>query len=281
MPNVLEKLSAKLPDMSMQQKKIARYVLEHYKKAAFMTSVNLAKSSESSAATVNRLAVMLGYAGYAEFQLDLQMVIQSELTALDRIDEERSEIDSLSSVFREEARALERALQNISKTEYANALKEIDSGRKLVVVGHQASEPVAEYAVYSLSKVRPNVQRLDIGRLDGFNLATSLCAQDVALVFGMPRYPKRTDEAIEELKKRQVPIILVAHSELNPYCEDAKIKLIVPVRYHRFTDGLSPLISLINSLALDIYKRNEQAGRESLERFESVAKHLYVQGKTG
>lgn len=280
MPNVLEKLSAKLPEMSTQQKKIARYVLEHYKKAAFMTSVNLAKSSEASTATVNRLAVLLGYSGYAEFQIDLQMIIQSELTALDRIEDEQAELDSLSSVFREEARALERALQNISKTEYSKALNKMYLSRRLIVVGHQASEPVAEYAVYSLSKVRPNVQRLDIGRLDGFNIASSLCDQDVALVFGMPRYPKRTDEAVEELKKRGVPIILVAHSELSPYCADATINLIVPVQYHRFTDGLSPLISLVNSLALDIYARNEQAGRESLERFESVSKYLYIQSKS-
>ena len=188
MHTVLEKLSAKLPSMSTQQKKIARYVLEHYKKAAFMTSVNLAKSSDARTATVNRLAVLLGYSGYAEFQLDLQMVIQSELTAIDRISEDPADDDSLSSVFRDEARSLERALQNISKTEYLRALNKMYSSRRLVVVGHQASEPVAEYAVYSLSKVRSNVQRLDIGRLDGFNLASSLCEQDVALVFGMPRY---------------------------------------------------------------------------------------------
>ncbi len=263
--------------MSAQQRKAAEFILINYKMAAFLTSTDLAQRADVSPATLNRLARMLGYGGYSPFQTALQELIQTELTAIDRVNEPSGFEDSLEKVFHDEAEALMLSISKLPRHAYQSALELLKSKNRLIIVGHQACEPVAHYAAYCIGKVRQDVEIFDFGTIDSVGKMNSLTENDVAIIFCLPRYPIRTIQALEELHNRKVPIILVTHSDLCEYNHFAEVVLPIYVRYYKFSDGLSPLISFINALAIDVYNECESVSKENLEVFERLAQHQFVQ----
>ena len=74
-----------LSTFSKGQKRIGRYILEHYDQAAFMTASKLGKLTEVSESTVVRFAAELGYDGYPSMQKALQEMARSRLTSTQRI----------------------------------------------------------------------------------------------------------------------------------------------------------------------------------------------------
>lgn len=277
--NLLSLIRERSAFFSGQQKKVADYLLVNHKKAAFLTTTELSIATGASSATINRFCVSLGFKGFSDFQRALQGVIQNELTAIDRAEVEPSSGSSLSRIFQSEIISLQNALKLIPRGIYERALSLLINAGTLVVVGHQASEALARYGSYTLGKVRPSVRRLDVGELDASGILSGLGPGDAALVFCMPRYPVKTILALRALKDIGVPVVMVTHSELSVYAPLGDVVLAVPVKYHSFADGLSPLFCLLNSFASDIYRHDADKGKKNLESFERLAKDLFVQEK--
>ena len=64
----LNQIETRMPEFSKAQKLIARYILEHYEKAAFMTASRLGSTVGVSESTVVRFAFELGFDGYPQLQ---------------------------------------------------------------------------------------------------------------------------------------------------------------------------------------------------------------------
>ena len=84
--SILNKIDALYSKLSKGQKKIADYIMENYDKAAFMTAARLGETVGVSESTVVRFATELGFEGYPSFQNDLQELIRSKLTSVQRME---------------------------------------------------------------------------------------------------------------------------------------------------------------------------------------------------
>ena len=82
----LSQIEARLPEFSKAQKLIARYILDHYEKAAFMTASRLGATVGVSESTVVRFASEVGCDGYPQLQKGLQEIIRNRLTSVQRMD---------------------------------------------------------------------------------------------------------------------------------------------------------------------------------------------------
>ena len=56
--NILEALNGKIPDLSKNHKKIARYIIENIDEAAFLTAAEIGKKLDISESTVVRFATV-------------------------------------------------------------------------------------------------------------------------------------------------------------------------------------------------------------------------------
>ena len=83
--DLLQKIEQAYKTMSKGQKQIARYILENYDKAAFVTASKMGSVVGVSESTVVRFAYALGYDGYPELQRSLQEFIRNKLTSVQRI----------------------------------------------------------------------------------------------------------------------------------------------------------------------------------------------------
>ncbi len=70
--NILHTIEKNMSSFSKGQKLIARFILEDYDKAAFMTASKLGKTVQVSESTVVRFATQLGYDGYPSMQRALR-----------------------------------------------------------------------------------------------------------------------------------------------------------------------------------------------------------------
>lgn len=274
--DLLVKIRQMMAHLPKQQKNIADFVLMNHKEAAFMTAAVLAMKAGSSPTSLNRFCLSLGFKGYSDFQNALKALLQSEWTALDRLQSEETD-GTFESILKQEAEELIKNARLINPERYKEALDLICKARQLLIVGHQASDAVAVYALYCLGKIKRNVTRFITDAVSGPGLLNQVGDEDVALIFAHPRYPIRTLEALKVLREHHVKIVLVTHTELSPLANQADVLISVPVRYHVFSDGLSPLICLVNAFAIDIYKSDEKEGKRCLEEFEKLTEFVFTQ----
>ena len=75
--DLLSRIEEGLPGFSKGQKQIARYIMEHYEQAAYMTAAKIGALVGVSESTVVRFANELGFAGYPELQRGLQELIRT------------------------------------------------------------------------------------------------------------------------------------------------------------------------------------------------------------
>ena len=84
--DIMTVLQEKSPEFSKGQKKIARYIMDAYDKAAFMTANKLGRTVGVSESTVVRFAVDLGFDGYPSMQKAMQEMVLNRLTSVQRIE---------------------------------------------------------------------------------------------------------------------------------------------------------------------------------------------------
>ena len=94
--NILHTIEKNMSSFSKGQKLIARFILEDYDKAAFMTASKLGKTVQVSESTVVRFATQLGYDGYPSMQRALQEMIRGKLTSIQRIKASEGELSGRS-----------------------------------------------------------------------------------------------------------------------------------------------------------------------------------------
>ena len=74
------------PTLTPKARILGDYIVNHPRKAIFMTTKELATTCQVSEATVVRFVSQLGYEGYGAFQQALRDFVDRELTMLERTD---------------------------------------------------------------------------------------------------------------------------------------------------------------------------------------------------
>jgi len=268
---VFQRIRSAGDTLSPKRRQLAEYVLNHYKKVAFMTSTELGNAAGVSEASVFRLAVALGYSGFPAFQAALQEVITEEITTVERFSVSPGPDDDtlLAKVFAAEAKNMNRVLGLLSPADFNKGVELLFTSRRVLVVGHQVSAALASHAGYTMSKVRSGVHTIREWNENVFAYVQDMGPEDLAWVHAFPRYPTSTVQMVEVLRARGVPILLVTNSYLSQLAPFATVLLPVPIRYDAFVDSLAPAICLVNSLVLGTALKDPEMTKQHLERFEA------------
>ena len=79
--DLLKTIENMMPAFSKGQKLIAKYILDNYDKAAYMTAAKLGSVVSVSESTVVRFANELGFDGYPELQSKIRDTVRAVLSA--------------------------------------------------------------------------------------------------------------------------------------------------------------------------------------------------------
>ena len=281
--NLLREIEDKMSTFSKGQKFIAKYVLDNYDKAAYMTASKLGVEVHVSESTVVRFANELGFEGYPEFQRSLRSLIRSRLTAVQRIEVTNSLIgegDVLKKVLDSDMEKIKNTLEGIDKDAFNAAVKNIIDAKRVYILGLRSSAYLAEFLNYSFRMLSDNVRLIQTtSGNEAFEQMMNIGEGDVLFAISFPRYSRSIIKGVEFAKRSGADVIALTDSENSPIAEQADQLLVAQSDMASFADSLVAPMSVLNALIVAVTRERSEEFSKRLHRLEEAWDEFNVYNK--
>ena len=281
--NVLQMIQASHEVFSKGQKRIARYILENYDKAAFMTAAKLGKATQVSESTVVRFAAQLGYEGYPEMQKALQELIRGRLTSIQRIQASREQMDNqdiVGSVMQRDMESIHTAIDRLDRNAFNSAVEKLLKAKHIYILGVRSSAYLAGYLHFYFHLIFPNVtlvQNMAGGEV--FEQMVRIGPEDVIVGISFPRYSKLAVSAVEFARSRGAEVVAITDSKMSPLYKAAGTSLLVRSDMISFVDSMAAPLSLLNALIVAVGQQKHEDVSGTFSEMERVWSTYSVFGK--
>ncbi len=272
--DILAALSREEVKFSKGQKAIAKYILENYDKAAFMTAGKLGQTVGVSESTVVRFASELGYDGYPEMRKAIQEMIRSRLTSVQRIEVAREIMDEnrvYENVLNSDMEKLQATLAERDDASFASAVDSILNAKHVYIVGMRSSTCLANFLGFYLNLLLENVHIIqDTAVSEVYEQILRIKEGDVFIGISYPRYSSRTVKAMKFAKSTGATVIGITDGMSSPFVGIADTLLFAKSDMVSFLDSLVAPMSLINALIVSVGVRNKDNVSNIFNRLESI-----------
>ena len=251
--DVADRIRAHLDELSPNDRRIARQVLDHYAQASFETAESLATKVGVSKAAVVRFAVRVGFSGFSELHEALREEAVARLSGPAAEDGGGDVIDAVAERARTDLAAMRAGVDRQAFDEAVGMLTR-GSG-KIGIFGHRKSAALAEYAYYLLNPLLPNAWPIAAGEPGIADQLIDLEPRDRLIAFTFRRYAKVTAEVVRSFHEAGASTLLVTDDLMAPASSQATHVLVcAPAAAGEF-DTAAPGIVLVEALAAAIASR--------------------------
>ncbi len=272
--DILSIIEREAASFSKGQRLIAKYILENYDKAAFMTAGKLGKTVGVSESTVVRFAAELGYEGYPEMRKVLQEVVRNKLTSVQRLEVANEQINGeniIDSVMNADAERIHSTLESIDRTAFDQAVNTIVNAKRVYIIGTRSSSSLATFFGYYMSLIMENVSVVqDTAVSEVYEQLFRVGEGDVVIGISFPRYSSKTVAAMKYAKARGAVTIGITDCEASPLYGISTINLYAKSDMVSFIDSLVAPMSLLNALLAEIGFRSRENISDTFRRLEDV-----------
>lgn len=269
--------------LSKGHKKLVKYISENYDKAAFMTASKLGETVGVSESTVVRFATEMGFKGYPELQKELQQMIKSKLTAVQRMEVSSNligEDDAIKKVLNGDIELIRDTLESLSDVEFKNAVETINKAKRIYILGVRSSAALASFLYFYLNPVFENVILVDTSSgSEMFEQMFRISEDDVCVAISFPRYSKQTINALRFINDRGTKIIAITDSAVSPIAEYADTLLVAKSDMVSVVDSLVAPLSLINALIVALTFSRREEVYNNFNKLESIWDEYQVYDK--
>lgn len=259
---------------SKGQRVIAKYILNNYDKAAFMTAGKLGRIVGVSESTVVRFAAELGYDGYPSMRKALQEMIRNRLTSVQRIEVAKSMIDDtdlVKSIIGSDMQNLQATLDLLEHDSFNKLVDSIVEAKSIYIVGMRTSTSLATFLGLYLNLLRNNVNVVhDTAASEIYEQIIRISAGDLFIGISFPRYSSHTVDAMQFAKKMGAKTAAITDSSASPLNGIADVCLHAKSDMVSFLDSLVAPMSLINAVIVAVGIRNKERVSETFERLEKI-----------
>lgn len=272
--DVLSLLQEKESSFSKGQKRIARYIMEAYDKAAFMTANRLGKTVGVSESTVVRFAVDLGFDGYPSMQKAMQEMVLNRLTSVQRIEvasDRFGDQDVVSMVMHADMEKLRQTSEIVSREEFQAAVNAIIQAKRVYILGVRSVAPLANFLGYYLNYMFNNVHEITgFSAGEMFEKIVGVNEEDVVIAFSFPRYSSTTTKGAQYCRSAGATVIGVTDSRLSPLGINSDHVLIAKSDMVSLVDSLVAPLSLVNALIVAIAAQKEKELSRTFANLERI-----------
>ena len=283
--DILAQINKDSHKFSKSQRKISAYISSNYDKAAFMTASKLGKTVGVSESTVVRFATELGYDGYPGMRRAMQDMVRNRLTAVQRIEVARQQIDGgnlLDTVLSSDIEKLRGTLEEVNKEDFDRAVDKIVAARTVYIVGMRSSTSLANFMGFYLNLLLDNVRLLhDTCVSEVYEQVFRIREDDVFIGISYPRYSSRTIKAMQFAKSAGATVIGITDGPSSPFVGLADVNLFAKSDMVSFLDSLVAPMSLINALIVAIGYRLSDSLSDIFDHLEGIWNQYDVYEKLG
>ncbi|MDF2890822.1 MAG: transcriptional regulator, RpiR family [Clostridia bacterium] len=271
--DLIRLIQSKFHNLSKGQKIIAQYIMSNYDKAAFMTAAKLGEKVGVSESTVVRFANAVGFIGYPQLQKQLQEMVKTKLTTVQRIEmssDYSNEESVLKNVLKADIENIRATLDEINYAVFENVVKGITESRSVYIVGLRSSTALAEFLGFYLNLIMDKVHVVTYTIGDIFEQLLRVNENDLVIGMGFPRYSSRTVNALEYCKSRGAKVVAITDSLLSPLASNADYTLIAKSNMESFVDSIVAPLSVLNALIIAVGIKEKSNLSSSFARLEEI-----------
>jgi len=259
--------------LSDKKKQVAKYIVDNYIEAAFLTAAELARRSSVSEPTVIRLAVDLGYAGFPEMRSALQDKVQGKLTTLSRLKGSHrfkaSKNPAVQSLVTD-MKNLENTLRNINVRTLNRVVNRIVQADKVIILGYKMSSCLAQFFQMALKKSIDNTIAVTTSPGQFQEELVFTTEKSVVIAISFPRYTTAVVRNFRMAKQQGVTTIAITDSELSPLVDHATDYLLARCDFVSYIDSFAAAMSLLCAIATAVSIKSEDETLPRLEELEEL-----------
>jgi DNA-binding MurR/RpiR family transcriptional regulator len=272
--DILDILKERQPTFSKGQRLIAKYIMESYDKAAFMTANRLGKTVGISESTVVRFAVDLGFDGYPSMQKAMQEMVLNRLTSVQRIEVANDRIgdqDVVSMVMQSDMEKLRQTGESLSRDEFNAAVNAILNAKRVYILGVRSAAPLAEFLGYYLNYMFNNVHTITgCGTGEMFEKIVGVDNRDVVIAFSFPRYSSATTKGAQYCRSTGATVIGITDNRESPLGQSSDHVLCAKSDMVSLVDSLVAPLSVVNALIVAVASKRQKELQRTFEALERI-----------
>lgn len=271
--DILSLLQSRAPTFSKGQRLIAKYILEYYDKAAFMTANRLGKTVGVSESTVVRFAVELGYDGYPRMQKAMQEMVLNRLTSVQRIEVANDRIgdqDVVSMVLQADMEKLRQTGETLNREDFNAAVDAVLKAKKVYIMGVRSAAPLANFLGYYLNYMFNNVQIITASGSEMFEKIVGITSEDALVAISFPRYSSSTAKGAQYCRSTGATVIGLTDTRMSPLGQNADHVLIAKSDMVSLVDSLVAPLSVINAMIVAIASKRDQELTKTFNALERI-----------
>jgi DNA-binding MurR/RpiR family transcriptional regulator len=271
--NIGQRIDGRYGELSPQEQRAADFILDHMSDLAVYNASELARLSGVSKATVSRLFRRLGFQDSAEVR-DHARALRSLGAPLGGPGASAGTPSRLAAHAEAEQDNLRRLLLTLEDGRLDAAARLVRAAQNVVIVGLRNSYPLALHLRQQLVQARDHVR---LAPLPGQSLGEELAGlgpRDVVVLLGFRRRVAGFGEIVAAIRRRDVPLVLIADSSARKYSDQATHWLECPVDSVSAFDSYATAMSLVNLLATGAMGAQVRESRTRIAAITSVYEDL-------
>ncbi len=245
----------KTEPLTGKKRQVAKYILDNYIEASFLTAAQLAERVQVSEPTVIRLAYDLGFRGYPELKDALQEKVQVQLTTVQRLRRNPQRVSNKSPAIQSliaEAGNLDSLVHSVNVREVKRVVARLVAADKVIILGYKMSSVLAEYLHMALKNSVDNT--VAVTEATGLFQEELVFAGPQSVVVGIsfPRYTRAMIRDFRQAREEGIRTVAITDSELSPLVEHADHCLLAPCRAVSYVDAFAAAIGLLCAIATEV-----------------------------
>lgn len=272
---IFDRIRRNYGHLSCAKSKVARFMLDHWDEAAFLSAARMGEAVGVSESVVIRLASDLGYSGYSKMQQEFQKIAMSVLqsTMVQRLDSKGLH-DSYDSLL---VSCLDRTTANVksvyrrnTSSAIKNAATALIQARDRYVIGLRASYGPAACLGINLNQMIGRTHVINLGAGNSYDQLRTISSQDSAIGITLYRYSVFTYDLLKMVKDRGGKVISITDDLLAPVSQISDYTLVVDSQGFSYGHSHAGTMALLDVLLETVVFLDRQRVRKNLADTEEV-----------
>jgi DNA-binding MurR/RpiR family transcriptional regulator len=263
-------------NLTPNQRKLLKFILDNPEDVIFLTTAKLADMSGVSEATIVRLSQVLGYRGFKEMKLDLGRFIMSRLDTVTRLQSSvganRSVGELMGSVVQQDIKNLNTLIQGLNIDTLDQVAHILQAAPKIYMVGLRSSYSLVIFFRSGLTMLGKQILLLTPEYWEMWRDVSMVGPGDIVFAISFPRYTRLTAEIVQSVHDAGATVISLTDSAMSPLVAHSNHVLFVPCRLDSFIESYVPALSVLNALITAVGFLSGPRVVEYLEKMEEIWK---------
>ncbi len=268
--NLLRALQEGFDSFSRSRKAIARYLIDHFNEAPFLSAQELARRTSTTNSTVVRFAQHLGYSGYPEM---MKAAWDEHKLAGGGGGEQMNfpvDDDFSGRAVRTDIHILQETIRKNDVDTFLRVVGLLERSRSILLAGMFEASLVVDYLRYYLAIMGLPVAAVTDAAEDSVASVLAMGKKPVMLAVGFGTAHQFLLRLIKGAREREALIIGISDNELSEVAKLADENLYCHKDTTSFAPSLVGAYSIANALVSALYTRNKGEYDAHLSRLKSL-----------